>query len=178
MRIVCAKEALPHSWNAAYPGGETILFERDIKLNSLYMKLLVFKNPKMLRRFWRGVGCLSKGGILTQNTLAAVAPLTSSVYNYDKTQWPDPYLEVDRRYFSAMCLSRGHIGVGIITHESVHVAFNYSDRRGSRGPWTKEAGGDREELVCYPAGEIARLVVNALYDAGFYKDGYIKKGTV
>lgn len=167
MRIVRAKEALPHSWKAAYPGGETILFERDIKLNSLYMKLLVFKNPKMLRRFWRSVSILRGSGLLSTDTVGAVASLSLMIEDYNKTQWPDPYLAVDRRYFSAMGLTAGYLGVDIVAHESVHAAFNYAARRGSRGPWTAEADGDREELICYPAGEITRLVGTALYDAGF-----------
>lgn len=170
MRVVCAKEALPHSWKDAYPGGESILLERDVKLNSLYMKLLVFKNPKSLRRFWRGVKTLRDGGLLTADTLGVVAPLSKHVLDYDKSQWPEPYLEVDRRYFSAMGLTMGNLGVDIVTHESVHAAFSYAARRGKRGPWMEEAEGDREELVCYPAGEIAKQVLNTLYAAGMYRD--------
>ena len=168
MRVVCAKEALPHCWKDAYHADASLLLERDLPVGSLFLKLLVFKNPKSLRRFWKKVEALRRGG-LSGGVLGVVSPLSSEVLDFDKTQWPEPYREVDRRYFSAMGLTIGNLGVGIVTHESVHAAFNYVARRGKRGPWTEVAEGDREELVCYPAGEIAKQVVNTLYAAGFYK---------
>lgn len=170
MRVVCAKEALPHCWKDAYHADASLLLERDLPVGSLFLKLLVFKDPKSLRRFWKKVEALREGGLLSSDTLGVVSPLFRRVFDYDKSQWPEPYMEADRRYFSAMGLAVGNIGVGIVTHESVHAAFRYVDRLGTRGPWAEEAKGDREELVCYPAGEIAKQVVNALYDAGMYKN--------
>ena len=80
-------------------------------------------------------------------------------------------MEVDRRYFAAMGLARGHLGMEIITHESVHAAFAYAKRTGTKNIWTRAVDGLDEELVCYPAGNIARRVVTLLDDSGMYKKG-------
>jgi hypothetical protein len=171
MRVVCTKEALPHRWKDAYHADASLLLERDLPVGSLFLKLLVFKDPKSLRRFWKRAAPLAAGGPLPKSTLGVVAKLSYTVCDYDKSQWPEPYMETDRRYFAAMCLVMGHLGIGVITHESVHAAFNHAARLGTRrGPWAKEAEGDSEELVCYPAGQIARLVTDALYNAECYKN--------
>lgn len=167
MRTVLSEKPLPKCWRKAYKADASLLLEKDIPLASLRLKLLVFKDPKSLRRFWRKAAPLNLGGMLPSDALGAVAPLSSTVYNFEKTQWPEPYQECDRRYFAAMGLAAGHLGSRIVTHECVHAGFFYARRMGARSVWSAEAAdGTDDELVCYPAGELANRVVTALYKAG------------
>ena len=62
MRVICAKEPFPRCWKEAYAGCDKALFEKDIKLGKLYLKLLVFKNRKELRAFWDAAEPTKNGG--------------------------------------------------------------------------------------------------------------------
>ena len=176
MRVICAKEPFPRCWKEAYAGCDKALLEKDIKLGTLYLKLLVFKNRKELRAFWDAAEPTKNGGGVGGDTLAVVDALQCECQNFAKAgdeSEPRSVMEVDKRYFAAMGLVRGYLGMEIVTHESVHAAFAYAKRLGPKTPWAKAVNGLDEEAVCYPAGRIARLVVTALNDAGLYDDNRI-----
>ena len=173
MIVRCNKESLPRCWSKAYPTVDRILLEKDIGLNSLYMKLLVFPTVKELRHFWSAAGATCHGGGV-KKAMGIVSHLQAESRDYSKSDCPDPVLNVDRRYFAAMGLAKGYLGMGVITHECVHAAFAYANRTKARNPWAHFADRLDEELVCYPAGVIARLVVTALRDSGMFESNKIK----
>ena len=175
MLVRHAGEALPRRWKGVYTGSESIILESDIRLNSLYMKLMVFPNVRSFRHFWVRAEPTKCGGPLGK-AFGAVDALQCETRDYRTSDWPGPVLKVDRRYFSAMGLVRGHLGLEIITHECVHAAYSYAKRMGPKNPWAcavDERDGLDEELVCYPAGVLARKVVTVLRDAGMFNKGYI-----
>jgi hypothetical protein len=175
MIVRCTECDLPRRWRGEYRGSESIILERDIRLCSLHMKLLVFPTLRSFRHFWVTSEPTRKGGPLGK-AFGAVAALQCETRDYRTSDWPDPVLEVDRRYFAAMGLVRGHLGMEIITHECVHAAYSYAKRTGPRNPWAcavDERDGLDEELVCYPAGVLARKVVTVLRDADMFNKGYI-----
>lgn len=166
MRRVCINESeLPRNWGDSFKAGKSLLLERDVRIGrSLYLKLLVFDSTKAMIRFWNRTPATNIYGKLDSDAVGVVAPLS-----FDWVETPegeDAPILVDRRYFSAMGLSQDRLGSRVITHESVHAAFNYARRLGPRCAWYKITGGDYQERVCYPAGEIAMSVVNALYASG------------
>ena len=173
MRVVCCKEPLPRRWKEAYAGCDKALMERDIKLGTLYLKLLVFRNRTELRRFWDFAEPTKYGGGLGRNACAAVGALQCELQRYTSGGDAESAMEVDKRYFAVMGLVKEYLGVEVIAHECVHAAFAYAKRLGPKTPWAKAVDGLDEEAVCYPAGRLGRMVVTALNDAGMYKHGKI-----
>jgi hypothetical protein len=176
MKVVCNKRALPRVWARAYDKEKTLLLEKDIRFNSLYLKLLVFPSRKAFHNFWDRCHPTAVGGKIG-SALGAVGSMQCESRSFKKGR---SIMGVDRRYFAVMGLVRGCLGMEIVTHESVHAAYSYAKRVGPRNPWAPVVGTDGldEELVCYPAGRIARLVVNALNEAGMYKNNRIGTGGI
>lgn len=176
MRVVCNKEPFPRCWKEAYAGCDKALVEMDIRLGTLYLKVLVFRTRTDLRKFWNNAEPTKRGGDLGAGVCGAVGAMQCESQSYadaDDEMDPKPVMEVDKRYFAVMGLLRGYLGMEVVTHESVHAAFAYAKRLGPKTPWAKAVDGLDEEAVCYPAGRIARLVVTALNDAGLYDDNRI-----
>lgn len=172
MKVRISKSSFPTVWRAAYKGCEKAVYEGDIKIASLRMKLLVFKTKKDMREFWHNAEPTKNGGGI-KGALGVVDSLQFTVMDFTKGQEgdPTPYLEVDKRYFAVMGLLVGYLGMEIVTHESVHAAFAYAGRMQSRSIWKLDEDDLEEEAVCYPAGLIARRVVSALNNAGLYENG-------
>lgn len=168
MRVVCNKKPMPKRWKAAFGMGEELLLERDLRIGSLFLKLLVFSTPERMRRFWNRCPHTRPGGKLERGALGVVSPLSCEFRDYSKTNWPNPVMEVDRRYFCAVGLSRHNLGTEVLTHEGAHAAFAYAKRTRARSLWAAAMDGLEEEWVCYPAGRINRMMVDALYKAGLY----------
>jgi len=161
-------------WAKSYDRDKVLLLEKDIRFKSLYLKLLVFPTCKAFRHFWDNAAPTAVGGKLGM----ALGAVNSLQYEARPPGVFRRIMEVDRRYFAVMGLVRGHLGMEIVTHESVHAAYAYAKRTGARSPWADAVDGLDEELVCYPAGGIARLVVNALSKAGMYKSNRIGSGGI
>jgi hypothetical protein len=116
------------------------------------MILIIFKNPTALQRAWRKLrlDSLGRGCVGVVHQLAYTAK--------ERTE-----MHVDPRYFAIMGLAVTHLGTEVITHESVHAGYAYAKRVWERNLWVGAKHLD-EENVCYPAGLIARGIVNVLYD--------------
>lgn len=171
MKVKCGKKPWPPVWGKLVRGVRPVL-EKDLRLpgGGLRLKLLVFKNKMDLYRFWSKAEPTRHGGY-TQDCLGVCSDLSYTVEDYPgKGADPVRWHEMDRRYFAVMGLCVGHLGMEVVTHESVHAGFAYARRRGKR-PWDDRLEGLEEEKVCYPAGAVARMVVGALNDAGLYAKG-------
>lgn len=176
MRVVCSEKPLPRNWRKAYKGCDKAVFEKDIRLGTLYLKLLVFETKKELRAFWNAAAPTKVGGRLSGDTVGVVSALTckrQSFLEEDDELDPKPVMEVDKRYFAVMGLVKDYLGMEVVTHECVHAAFAYAKRLGPKTPWAKAVEGLDEEAVCYPAGRLGRMVVWALLDAGMYKNNVL-----
>lgn len=167
MKLIHAKKSLPRRW-VGHPAAKGIVFEKDIAITPrarLRLKLLVFSRTQDLRRFWKAG---LRRGDLGRGCLGAVSCLGSSVFRFTPKH-PDglEHIEADRRYFAVVGLCLGHLGMEIITHESVHAAFAFA-KRSQRTPWEAHAKSFDEESICYPAGRIASLINRALGGADLY----------
>lgn len=147
-----------------HPATGGLLLDRDIGMGHgrLKLKLLVFKNKRSLRSFWRSAMDFNPG-----RALGVVHGLFQEVEVYEKSAWRSSHIECDPRYFAVMGLAKGHLSMEIICHESVHAAFAFAKRK-SRTPWDAHARDFDEEAICYPAGRIAEGIHSALYASGMY----------
>lgn len=72
----------------------------------------------------------------------------------------EQYLSVDVRYFALMLLLKSHLGVEVVSHESVHAAWRWRERMGG---WPElPIDSLEEESICYPTGRICRLIYQQL----------------
>ena len=164
MRVVRAKTRLPKDWSS-HPKMIPHDGEFDIKLGSLRAKVIVFKTPKDLKKFWNtGLNRMQKLG--SGRTLGAVTGLYCEVYPGKSEK---PYLEVDPRYFCFIGLTRKNLSMECIAHESVHAAYCFVKRK-SRTPWDIHAKSHDEEAIAYPAGRIAEAINRELYKRNLYRE--------
>lgn len=150
-----------------------LLAEGNIPVNGgrLRAKVLVFDKPENLRACWRKY----LGGDLGAQCLGAVNSLMRHVERFpgkrervSRTRW----IEADRRYFCVIGLVLGHLTMRIVSHESVHAAFAFVNRK-SRAWWDKKAKDNDEEAVAYPVGEIAANTVAFLERAKLLDPGRV-----
>ena len=159
MKIQLSKERFPRSFSR-HPYCVGCIHEADISLGSsrLKLKLMVFQMTANLKRFWKdamGKGSLGKGCIGAVNSLACE--------NIDVCSGKSK-MECDSRYFAIMGLCVDHLGMEVITHESVHAGISYTKRTGSRNLWHDPLDMD-EEKIAYPVGKIAANIVRSLRKA-------------
>lgn len=156
MKIITSKHPLPRSFGS-HPEASGLVYEADIGIGSkLKLKLLVFHKPAQLKNFWKnalGKPPLGKG------CLGVVNSLGYEVQKNGKT------IHVfDPRYFAIMGLCSEHLGMEILTHESVHAGISYAKRVAYRNLWLDPNDMD-EEKIAYPVGRIAKNVLIALRKA-------------
>lgn len=158
------KYTLPRRF-ASSPG---LLASGDVKVNGgrLRAKVLVFDKPANLKRFWQDG--LHKGP-LGKRCLGAVNALGWYVARFSKAGEVRT-IESDHRYFCVIGLVVGHLSMRIISHESVHAAFAFANRK-SRAWWDQEAKKNDEEAIAYPVGEIASGIVTFLIRAKLLEPG-------
>ena len=148
--------SIPRNWSRSWP---YIVHEFDVRparRGRLFCKVLIFKNGRDLRRFWReGLGHGTSGALGVVDRLV----WTRQKINRDGTEGRIRIIQ-DRRYFCVMGLLVGHLTMNVLTHECAHAGFAYA-KRVRRSPWA-EIGDLDEELVCYPAGLIAAAIVRRL----------------
>ena len=159
MKMITTKDSIPRSFRGfPHPSIKGLLHEADISIGSrLKMKLLVFKTPAMLRSFWKsGLGKASLG----KGCLGAVNSLGLELRKRDGST----VHVFDPRYFAIMGLCVDHLGMEILTHESVHAGISYAKRTHYRNLWHDPMDMD-EEKIAYPVGRIARNVVLSLRKA-------------
>lgn len=162
MQVRCTKKRLPRDWSN-HPKMIPHDGEFDIPVGSLLAKLIVFKTPSDLKRFWReGLNRASSLG--RGRTLGAVNGLYCEVIPTKGSR----YLEVDPRYFCFIGLTRKHLNMETISHEAVHAAFCFVKRK-SRTPWSVLAKTHDEEAIAYPAGRIAAAINRALHKRNLYE---------
>lgn len=128
-------------------------------------KVLVFDSSKTLAQFSRDH---LQGGV-DKHSLGMVCDLGRHVIRVGKDGSETEHWLCDSQYFCLIGLVEGHLGTEVITHESVHAAFAWC-RRVKKNPWDRHAVDLEEELVCYPAGRIARRVIIFLDQNGFYDE--------
>lgn len=150
-----------------HPKARGIVSAADIKVTGsgrLRLKVVVFENKKSLRHFWAEV--LGSRNDLGRTCCGAVNGLAYEVITIRPGKPERTTMMVDPRYFAIMGLVKGHLGMEIVTHESVHAAFAYA-RRHARNMWI-DSDRLEEENVCYPAGRIARSINNFLRKEELY----------
>ena len=138
--------------------------QRNIKVHpgsTLAAKVLVFKHPTALRKFWRE----SMGIKLERACRGVVTPLWTEIID---TETDKAFFVVDRRFFCVMGLTLGNLSMEIITHESVHAGCAYA-RRKARSPWDEHILSHDEEAICYPAGRIAAEINRWVHAEGWYE---------
>jgi hypothetical protein len=154
---------LPTRW----PGFKGLIAQGNLRITRghLRAKLLIFETPADMQRYWRK----RMGNNLGRGCLGAVNSLRRTVYWCEKGK-PDKVvrIEVDSRYYCVIALCRKHLTMRIISHECVHAGYAYAKRR-TRAPWHVECLRFDEEMVAYPAGELARAIVIFLERNGFYE---------
>lgn len=154
------KADLPRSF-AEHPHAVGLVAETEVRVSRyarLAAKVLLFRSPRHLRQFWRRAVANDIG-----SAVGAVNQLATEVSDGNGRIL---YLECDRRYFCVIGLAGGHCGMEIVTHESVHAGYAY-EKRMLRNPFASISELD-EERVAYPAGRIARGIVQWLYDNDLY----------
>lgn len=142
---------LPAVWNVPEAVAQANIRVNDGRLRA---KLLVFKNPTQLRKYWLRMS----GQNLGRGCLGAVNALA-----YPSITFPGgrETIKVDARFFCVIGLVKDHLTMRIITHESVHAGFCFA-KRNARSWWDAQASEFDEEPIAYPAGEIGREIVIAL----------------
>lgn len=159
MKIVTTKDSIPRSFrDFPHPSIKGLLHEDDIDIGSrLKMKLLVFKTPAILRSFWKSA--LGKPS-LGKDCRGAVNSLGFELRKRD-----GKVVHIfDPRYFAIMGLCVDHLGMEILTHESVHAGISYAKRTKKRNLW-HDPMAMNEEQIAYPVGRIARNLVISLRKA-------------
>jgi hypothetical protein len=171
MKITLYKKGLPRNWGGA--AGDR-MFEADISLidmagklrSKLKLKLMVFKNGAQMRAFYDRFLRDKVGGGLGRWTRGFVNALAVERFLVQPDgRETNHELNCDPRYFAMMGLTKGNLGMEVITHESVHAAFAYAKRVRTRDMFHGAVDHD-EESVCYPAGMIAAEVVRRLREGG------------
>lgn len=162
MKVRHNTTALPRAFTG-HPAAKDLLGECDIRLcgaGRLRAKLLVFRTPAALARFWRdGLGRPDLG----RGCRGAVNSLGHERAN---PRTGERVMVVDPRYFCVIGLVKQHLSMEIVSHESVHAGFAYA-KRVQRNLWAAPGELD-EENVCYPAGRIAAAINSYLHDEGLY----------
>jgi hypothetical protein len=167
MKVRHTKRALPRNW-ASFADRYGILGELDIKVrhaSRLWMKALMFRTNRGMRRFW--TERLGRSD-LCRFTKGVVSALGFEVVQFPKGGGECHVWEVDRRYFCVMGLIAGKVRMEIVTHEAVHAGFCYAKRVNSRDLWHNAKDND-EENVCYPAGRIASELNRWCHKRGYYE---------
>lgn len=170
MRVRHTKHKLPRNW-ATFSKRYGILGELDIKVrhtSRLWMKALMFRTNRDLRRFW--TERLGRED-LCRFTRGVVSALGVEVVSFRKGCPERSVLEVDRRYFCIMGLIAGKVGMEVVSHESVHAGFAYAKRVKRRDLWHNARALDEED-VCYPAGRIASELNRWCHKRGYYERAY------
>lgn len=166
MRIRHSKSPIPRRFSD-HPAGGAILAEADIGLSKharLRCKLLVFKTPTALRRFWRDA--LGRGE-LGRGCAGCVSALACQITSFRNGIESAPYVEADPRYFCVIGLTQGNLSMEVISHESTHAGFAHAKRH--KGDFWTDASEMGEESICYPAGRIAAAINRFLNKHGLYK---------
>lgn len=147
------------------------IFECDLApshRSRLRLKVLVFKTIRDMHHFWDKGMFKSHPG---KKCLGIVNTLGYHQTDFSKGGPPEGTNRrhyVDPRYFAVMGLSVTALSVEYTTHEIVHAAFAYANRVGRSAAIAPALDND-EELICYPAGRMARRLNLALHDAGMYR---------
>ena len=168
MKFIQRKRQLPRTF-ARHPHAQGLVAEADITLHRrgrLAAKLLVFKGPLALRRFWKlavsdaslGRRCLGAVNSLAQES---GRPTKDGGVKWDR-------MIGDRRYFCVIGLCVGGLSMEIIAHEAVHAGFCY-ERRVKRNLFGEACDFD-EERIAYPAGAIAAAINRFLHAKGLYEE--------
>lgn len=156
VRFVASKRIIPRSFSR-HPHAKGLVAECDIfplSNGRLAAKLLIFKSPVMLRRFWSkamghdlGGKCLGAVNAMVQER-CKVSPHRNV---------PDVSTLVgDPRYFCIIGLCIKYLTMEIVTHEAVHAGYAYA-KRVKRNVWGKIGDFD-EEQIAYPSGAIADAI--------------------
>jgi hypothetical protein len=167
LRFVAFKRPIPARWSG-HPKAGGLVAEADIYPHPhgrVAAKLLVFRNPTALQRFWRdGLG----KGSLGRECRGAVNALARQGEDWRKGRdKPDRvWLEGDRRYFCVIGLCLGYLSMEVVSHEAVHAAYCYEKRVGRN--LFGNVGDFDEERIAYPAGRIADAINRFLYKKGLY----------
>lgn len=160
--------ALPRRWSHRFP---SVRAEFDVRVTArsrLFAKVLVFETNRELCRFWRdGLG----KGRLGSRTLGAVNGMICERVDCRGGREVRRRPLVDPRYFCVMGFVRSALCMEVIAHESVHAAFAYASRARWGSPWRGYADEMPEELVCYPAGAIAREIHAKCAELALYEEG-------
>lgn len=167
MKVRHSKQSIPRNWER-FSKRFGILGEIDIKVrhtSRLWMKTLMFKSIRGMSDFWKEI--LGHGGLGT-NCRGCVNGLAMEHVKFHKGGGETRTMLVDRRYFCIMGLIVGHTSIEVVTHESVHAAFNYAKRVNKRDLWHGAVDLD-EENVCYPAGRIATTLADWCLRHGYDK---------
>lgn len=167
MKTVIREHPLPRVWKT-HRACDAV-FEADVRpyrRSRLAAKVLVFKNKRGLRVFWKS----ALGHDLGPDCDGAVNGLGCDVENPSLgTRWQ----EVDKNYFCVIGFALNTLGTTVLTHEAAHAGFAYAKRVGTRG--MKGEGNPYEESVCYPAGSIAAKINDLFYKRGVYDMREAKK---
>ena len=155
---------IPRDWASRWPG---LVAEYDVsptRRGRLAAKVLVFRNPRALRSFWK-IGL--KQGELGRWTTGAVNGLISWKERLSRNNiWTRRITRADPRYFCVIGLACGFLTMEHIAHEAVHAGFCYA-KRVNRTPWAEGRDFDEEEIA-YPAGAIAAGINRFLFKKGLY----------
>lgn len=165
MKVRLRKRSLPRCFSK-HPKAKGILAEADIGVSPhsrLRAKLLVFKNPTALHRFWKT--CL--GAHFSQNLgrhcMGAVNRL--GIETVDTDNGNVVLTENDPRYFCIIGLIHGRTDAEIVAHEACHAGFAYAAR--VKRKWPNSDAMD-EERVCYPVGRITAAINDFLHAKKLY----------
>lgn len=148
---------IPRAFPKRTPG---MVAQKSLRVygTTLRAMVVVFEEPKHLRAFW----VKHIGGNLGRRCWGAVNGLAHHVQTVeDDGSFRDTGVVYDRRHFCIIGLVRSKLGMRILSHECVHAGFSHA-RRVKRTPWAAEALRFDEEAVAYPAGEVARSLVEWL----------------
>lgn len=148
-----------------HPECVNLLAEFDVTpaRTRLKAKVLVFKDNKSLRRFWKK--CLDCDDIC-RKTCGAVHDLGWQVIQFEKGKPDRHFYETDSRYFCVIGLLAGHLTMEVLTHECGHAAFALVTRARCK-TWARNEELE-EEQVCYPLGQIASAINHHLHAKGLY----------
>lgn len=160
MRFVPKKKPLPTSFAGIAKGLKAEIDVPVHRYGRLMAKVLIFKTPAALSRFWKTI----LGHDLGKDCKGAVNALGCQIEN---VRTGKVRMEGDPRYFCVIGLCVGWLGMEVVSHEAVHAGFCY-EKRVRRNLFGQAADFD-EERIAYPAGAIAAGIGRFLHDHGFYK---------
>lgn len=135
-----------------------MIAQGNIRVNGgrLRAKVVVFKTTRDLRVFWKRR--VRHDPDLGARCLGAVNGLGRLSEQCGGPKDGQRVLQVDRRFFCLIGLTRDNLTMRVLSHESVHAAYCFAKRRSTNG-WDKHAAEFDEEAIAYPTGEIARALV-------------------